>query len=539
MPHSTRLVACLVHAEPPLDEQAASSRTAGADLIELRVDRIGDVAAIERFLRSSERGPVILTIRSASEGGAWDDDDGTRVALLERLGLHLPGYIDVEWAAWERSANLRQKVELVARRDVAAAATPLDRPRNQLILSLHELRATPQNLGDVAAPLLASPAHIAKLAFHTRDAADALRLLELLRDATRRRPTAVLGLGDAGVATRVLAPKFGAALVYAAAAAEAPAAPGQPTLAELVQVYRWRDVGPPTRVFGIIGWPVAHSLSPRLHNAAMAAAGIDGVYVPFPVGPEYDDFRRFMDLVDASPWLDLCGLSVTAPHKTHALRWLRERGCGASPVAQRCDAVNTLVRTNRQSPAAEGGCATEGCGSWRGENSDAAGALAALQSVPELAGEGLCGRRVDVLGAGGAARALVALLCDLGCEVTVYNRSPRRGQELARDIGCTARDWDARRQASAELLINCTSVGMAPRTDDSPMPRDGLRARWVFDTVYAPVHTRLLRDAQACGATIITGDRMLIAQAQQQFIWWHGAAPPAGVMERAFGRVAL
>jgi shikimate dehydrogenase len=219
-------------------------------------------------------------------------------------------------------------------------------------------------------------------------------------------------------------------------------------------------------------------------------------------------------------WLDVGGLSVTLPHKQHALRWLAERGHQIAEPARRCGAVNTLVRT------VDGG--------WSGANTDTAGVLAALETIPDLAGDGLRGRRVDVLGAGGAARAVVAALLERGCHVTLYNRTPERAARLARQLGCTHAPWEERQRCRGSLLINCTSVGMWPEVGESPMPAENLRsAVVVMDTVYNPPETRLLREAGACGCRLVRGSAMYIGQAVCQYVLWHARSAPRVVMQAA------
>lgn len=507
----TQIAVPLVSPEPPIPEQLTQVQAAGANLVELRVDLIADEDAVRAALAAPRTLPLILTVRSQAEGGAWDGDDAQRVALIESLGLQLPGYVDVELATWERSANLRQKVGLVCDR-LDAPSTPGARRKNQLILSLHDLTGTPDDLSAVFDRLEAAPAHVLKAVFTPRDVRDALRVLEQLALRARRRSWIALAMGDAGLITRVLAAKFNALLTFAAQHAAAASAPGQMPLELLLEQYRFRSISAATRVYGVVGWPTAHSLSPLLHNRWMRQAGIDGVYLPLPVSPSYEAFADLMQTVQRFAQLDLHGLSVTIPHKEHALRWLREHGAAISPAAQSAGAVNTLLR--------------EAGGAWRGDNTDGAGALHALHA----AGCGtLAQRRVLVLGAGGAARGVAAALIAAGAQVTIVNRSADRAADLGAALNCTAGAWEQRAALPADIVINCTSVGMSPEVDQTPLPAAGLRRRpLVLDTVYRPRVTRLLREAQAAGCPIVSGVDMFLAQAALQFQLWHGASPPPG-----------
>ncbi|HPM23163.1 MAG TPA: shikimate dehydrogenase [Phycisphaerae bacterium] len=501
---STHIVVPIVSAAVPLADQVRAAQAAGADVVELRVDRIGDVAAVEALLAQSRSVPLIITVRSAAEGGAWTGGEDERIALLERLALHKPDYIDVELAAWQRSAGARDRIAGAQR-------------GNQLIISHHDLQATPADLATVFDALAATPADVLKAAFTARDATDSVRVLEQLRRRAAGRPLIALAMGAAGLSTRVLARKFGAWGTFSCLSTDEASAPGQPTIAELRGLYRWDTLGPETRVFGVVGWPVAHSQSPAIHNAALAAAGVDGVYLPWPVLPDYGAFAAFMDAVSGAAAAVVMGLSVTLPHKESALRWLDEKGHAVMPRARRCGAVNTLTRGPD--------------GTWEGDNTDGLGARAAL----DAARAGLSrGRAVAVLGAGGVARAVVAELVDAGCAVTLYNRSAERAAHLAHELRCAWQPWDARVRYVGEILINCTSVGLWPATNDTPLPDDCLRAgTLVMDTVYRPAETRLLRVARAHGCQVIDGVEMFIRQAAAQFERWQARPCPLAVLRSA------
>ena len=518
MPDRTLLAVPIVSADPPIAEQARAAQAAGADLIELRVDRIDDIAAVRAYLSRPHSLPAIVTIRSADEGGDWTGTEQERIALYEHLGLLHPGYIDVEFATWQRSANIRQKLALVCNVGPAADA-PHNRAKNELILSSHDFNGTPAPLAPVVEPLLATDVGIAKAVFTAADARDAFRVLIELRRAATQRPTITLAMGEAGLASRVLARKFGGFLTFAPLDADAASASGQPTLATLRTLYRWDELSPATRVFGVVGWPVGHSQSPTVHNAAMHAANIDGVYLSLPVKPDYASFAAFMELLADHPELDVDGLSITIPHKEHAVRWLNERGGALTPLAQRCAAVNTLTRTDQ---------------SWTGDNTDAAGAATALRSTLSKAGQSLSGKTCAVLGAGGVARAVLAALSDAGCTTTIYNRSSARAASLAEEFGCAHEAWEARAEHSGQILINCTSVGLWPRVDETPLPTTAHRVgAVVFDTVYRPQQTRLLQDAARAGCTTVTGVEMFLHQAAAQFALWHRTSTPLSTMRAA------
>lgn len=524
-PPATRLCVSIVRNNPSLEQQVARAVAQGAEIIELRVDRIEDAAAVERLLHGPRRVPFILTIRSAAEGGGWDGDDAERIALYERFGLLMPGFVDIELATLERSANLRQKVGLIAHMPncpagetgQAVSSESASRVRNTLIVSMHDYRTTPDDLSVVLNRLIDSGASIIKAAFTPDDARDALRILTQLARVAPHRPAIVIGMGESGVATRILARKFGAFLSFATVEAGQTSAPGQLTLHEMQGVYRWFSIDRSTRVFGLVGWPTSHSRSPQIHNAAMAQCGINAIYLPFPVRAGYESFAQFMQNVNENPHLDIDGLSVTIPHKENAYRWLKEQGGSCSALAERCRAVNTLRKSG---------------GTWTGNNTDAIAMTAILSSA--ISGvSAAAGRRVRilVLGAGGVARAAVAAAKEQGADIAICNRTPERAATLAGDFGGALIRWEQRAEAVADVLIQCTSVGMWPGAEECPMPGDALPSvACVVETIYNPRTTRLLRVAAQRGCRTVDGAELFIRQAEAQFEYWHGQRPPEGLM---------
>jgi shikimate dehydrogenase len=210
-----------------------------------------------------------------------------------------------------------------------------------------------------------------------------------------------------------------------------------------------------------------------------------------------------MDACQSRDWLDARGFSVTLPHKVHALRYLGDR---VDSPADLIGAVNTI----RFDDGEVWGC-----------NTDCDAAVDTLLAAMECGQEDLADVPVDVLGAGGVSRAVVAGLTDCGCSVTVYNRDLDRARSLAQTIECEVRPWEERVGADGKILVNCTSVGMWPHADASPMPADALRPDTVvFDMVYRPRETRLLRDAKSAGCRTVEGLGMFVRQAVMQFEYW-------------------
>ncbi len=258
-----------------------------------------------------------------------------------------------------------------------------------------------------------------------------------------------------------------------------------------------------TKVYGILGRPVAHSLSPAMHNAAFRELGLNAVYVAFPV----TDLAR---AVAGLRGLAVAGVSVTIPFKEEIIPLLDE----LDPRAARMGAVNTVV--NRE-------------GKLTGFNTDWLGALTALKAQTAIRG-----KHFLILGAGGAARAIAFGIVEEGGRITLTDVDARRAAALARDLGAEAIPLQALAQRPASILINATPIGMEPQGEEIPLSPDLLgRFALVMDIVYRPLQTRLLREARARGCATIDGLQMLIHQATAQFELWTGRPAPLETMSRA------
>jgi len=473
-------------------QQLARAAAGGADMAEVRVDFLDPMPSrtdVVGFFRDNRRLPLILTIRPARQGGRYGGFEA------ERLGTVA---ISAPFAAM---VDLEDDLE-----------HPPARLARNLIVSHHDFRGCPSDLAGLARQLAGQGAQVVKIAFATADPAEALAALDAVRDCPK--PAIVLAMGEAGLISRVLARKAGAWGTFAALDEYGGSAPGQPTLEQMKSLYRWDGLSPATAVFGVVGCPVAHSISPAIHNAAMGAAGLDGVYVPVLVQAGYDAFARFMDALRARPWLDWRGLSVTIPHKENALRYVGAPHC--DELARRIGAVNTVT--------------LHPDGSMRGDNTDYLAALEALCEGMGITRGDLAGQAVAVLGAGGAARAVVAGFRHHGAEVAIYNRNPQRAADLATEFGARHYPWDRRHQLEARIIINCTPIGMHPHAEQSPLEAIPPGVEAVFDAIYTPLRTRLLGLAEAAGVAAISGLEMFVNQAVAQFEIWHSRPAPRQLM---------
>jgi 3-dehydroquinate dehydratase / shikimate dehydrogenase len=454
---------------------ARDAAAADADLVELRLDSVADpepAAALAGRTR-----PVVVTCRPRWEGGSFDGSEEARIGLLRQAWELGAEHVDVEWRAPGAGRFL---AETGGRR---------------VVLSMHDFEGVPADLDDVVRDMAGTPAAVLKVAVTARTLGDTLPVFALRR-LLASRPFAGLAMGMPGLPTRILAARVGSCWTYAGSAW----APGQVPAARLVEELGFRRVSGGTALYGVAGSPIGHSLSPAMHNAAFAAEGLDAVYLPLEAA-DADDFLAFGDAVR------LQGASVTSPFKVDLAPHAR-----ADETVRRVGALNTLKRD---------------AGGWLAINTDVQGFIDPLRRRLSLAGT-----RAAILGAGGAARAAAMALRDERALVTIHARRRRQAERVAHEIGVAA--GEALPEAGSwDLLVNATPVGTAPGDEQSPMPADALSGRFVYDLVYNPLRTRLLRDAEASGCETLGGLAMLVAQARRQFEWWTGRRPDGEVMRAA------
>ncbi len=446
----------------------------GADLVELRLDTVADPDVAGAL--QGRRGAVILTCRSAREGGQFRGSEDERRRILLDAARSDADYVDVEWRA--RLADV----------------TAVRRGRGS-ILSMHDFAGVPADLTARVAAMTRGGAEIVKVAVAVSRLSDCSPLLRLSRSLDEGR-SVVIGMGPAGFVTRVLAARFGSAWSYAGDGV----APGQLSPPVMEREFGFRRIHAATALFGLAGRPVEHSLSPAMHNAAFQALGVDAVYVPLPAA-DVDDLRAFADA------FQVAGLSVTAPFKTDVM----PMASSVTQAARDAGAANTLVRVG------------EG---YSADNTDIEGFLAPLAGVP------LEGARVAVLGHGGAARAVAVALTRHRARVTLYGRDGARAAAVAGLLGVrgAARPVPA---GSWDLLVNATPVGTFPECHETAFPEATFDGRFVYDLVYNPVATTLLHHARAAGCQTTGGLDMLVHQAALQQERWTGRRPPLGVMREA------
>jgi 3-dehydroquinate dehydratase/shikimate dehydrogenase len=420
---------------------------------------------------------VIVTCRPTWEGGGFAGSEAERQRILETaldLGAE---YVDVE-------ARASFAGDLVRRRQGRG-----------VVLSLHVYDQMPGDLGARYTAMQATGAEVVKIAAAVTRLTELLPLFALA-DAWQpgQADHVLIGMGPAGVPSRVLSARLKNRWTYAGEGV----APGQIPPATLLDAFRFRRIRADAALYGVVGRPVSHSLSPVMHNAGFAELSLNAAYVTL-------EARDARDFVEFARRVDLRGASITAPFKVALLACMDE----VDPLSRRVGAINTLVVRN---------------GRWIGANTDVDGFLAPLEARIRLKGV-----RTTVLGAGGAARAVAVALSSQGASVSVSARRRDAAAEIAGLVGGHVAEFPPK-AGSWDVLVNATTAGSIANPSN-PIAGAQLGGEIVFDLVYAPAETRLLADARASGCLAIGGLEMLIAQAERQFELWTGMRPPSGLFK--------
>jgi 3-dehydroquinate dehydratase / shikimate dehydrogenase len=490
---------CAVITEETLDAARAAIKQAAnvADSIEVRLDYLRDfdftdIESLSALLEAAAL-PVIITCRAVSEAGKQAVDDSVRLRLLVEGARRFAVYCDIEAAHYKEAAALSPDL-------------------SRLIVSYHNFIETPSDIDGIYERVTALPAAIHKIVTRADTITDSLAIFRLLdRARTERRRLIALAMGEPGLVTRVLGPARGSFVTYGTVAQGKESAPAQPTCDEMINAYRVRSISRGTSITGIIGSPVGHSASPAMHNRAFAALDLDFVFLPLEVKDLDTFFSRLINAATRELDWNLRGLSVTIPHKSAVIPLLDE----IDSTARKVGAVNTVVARE---------------GRLTGYNTDVQGAMEPLEKVIALEGESCA-----VIGAGGAARAVIYGLLERGARVRVFARNAEKSRSISESFGVDVSAIESLASREARVVINTTPIGMRGHSEgSSPVPRAALRDRSIaYDLVYNPLETRFLADARAEGCRAISGLEMLVAQAAIQFELWTGQKPPIDAMREA------
>jgi 3-dehydroquinate dehydratase / shikimate dehydrogenase len=463
----------------------------GAKLVELRLDYVQSQVNLKRIL--AERPcPVVITCRREQDGGMWKGTEEQRLMLLRTAIVDGVDYVDLE-------------------EDIAGGIPRFGTTKR--IVSYHNFHETPHDLPALHARLAALNADIVKIATLANDPQDNLRMLRMVKEATV--PTIGLCMGEIGTPTRILTGKFGSPFSYATFQIERTLAPGQLSHEVMRDLYRYEQIDADTEVYGVIADPVAHSMSPLVHNAGFAELKLNKVYVPFRVSRE-----QLPTFLKGCEELGVKGLSVTIPHKEAVIDHLTRQDDAVHGI----HACNTVLLRD---------------GQMHGFNTDAAAAIACIEKAFLAAKKraSLEGVKALVLGAGGVAKAVVFGLKRHSASVVISNRTAERAEELASMFRCNTIPWDMRHTTLPDLIVNCTPLGMHPKVNETPFDGVYLNSNTVvFDTVYNPEQTLLVKQARESGCTTVTGVEMFVGQAVEQFQHFTGETAPIETMRNAFRR---
>lgn len=454
-----------------------------ADMFEFRLDLISGLNL--SALMNSAQTPVIATCRPAWEGGSFTGSEVERVNMLISASVLGADFVDLELHAQRaiREEFLRRRGD------------------SQVIISHHVPADKDFNVKSLYHRLRETGADVVKMAFTATDASDNRKAIEFLTLAGADKQAAIaIAMGEAGEPSRVLYRKFGGWATYASSENGAGSAPGQIPASMMKKVYRTHTITTRTKIYGVIGNPLKQSKGIFVHNEMFRRAEVNAVYCRFVVV----DLPKFMR--DIAPILQ--GFSVTTPHKQDILFQLER----LEPAARKIGAVNTVVRRS---------------GILTGSNSDADAALDAIETV-----EPVKGKTMLVIGSGGAARAIVYEALRRDAHVVLANRTAEKAQRLAQEFRARTVAMEEIDSLKFDILVNATSIGMVPNVDATPVPPEILRGKIVFDAVYNPPMTRLLTEATAAGATVISGVEMYLNQAAKQAALFSGKRPDPVVMRR-------
>ncbi|ODT99246.1 MAG: shikimate dehydrogenase [Planctomycetes bacterium SCN 63-9] len=478
-------------------EEWKAAAEAGADLVELRLDCLRRDVDLKRILKVRHT-PIVCTIRRTADGGLWRGQEEKRQQLLREAIVLGVDYVDIEV-------------------DIAPEIRRYGKTKR--IVSYHNMQAMPEDLDDVVYRCEELDPDIIKIAVQTKTLAEASQVLRYA--TTAKFPAITIAMGEIGAFTRILGAKYGAPFTYAGFNPERQFAPGMFSFRRLQRDFHYNRINSQTEVYAVIGDPIEQSLSPAVHNAAFRHLGLNKVLVPFRV-PDGSLPSFFEDLA----WLGIKGCSVTIPHKEAILPLLHQKE-GAVDRTKACNTV--LIDANT--------------GERTGLNTDYRAAMDSLEMAMggRSADDGpspLFEKQVLILGAGGVARSIAFGLERRGAVVTITNRHDERATALAEEVSCRTVTWAGRASLLTDVVVNCTPVGMHPDVDDTPLPpaafsRAGMM---VFDTIYHPENTMLIKLARERGASVVTGVEMFVLQAAHQFNLYTGMTAPLELMRNVVKR---
>lgn len=477
----------------------ASLALKDAKFLEFRLDSlahpVGALPQLKKFIAAHPEITAIATCRRKPNSGNFAGTLAEELAILKKAAAIGCKIVDLEVESAEEAAA----AEFQKFRDNIRAAGAA------LIISFHDFSKT-RGLDRAANRIAAFEPDFIKVVSTARTLADNLAVLRLIEDRSVSSRIVGIAMGEEGLVSRVLGPREGGSFTFVSLEDGSETAPGQVAAGAMRRLYRAHRLNAETLVFGVAGNPIAHSLSPLMHNTAFHREKMNAVLLPLKA-------RSAADLLALMLGLPMSGAAVTMPLKVEVLPYLDH----IDPLAKRIGACNTL-RVSAE-------------GKLHGYNTDVYGVVRPLEQRIRLAGA-----RVALLGAGGAARAAAFGLVDAGAEVFIVNRTHENAVALARAAKAKALKHEQLRKHSFDAIINSTPCGMKSAKQSMPVEENELNAGLVFDMVYNPMRTPLIRLAQARGIPVITGVEMFVQQGARQFELWTGKTAPEVTMRRVVER---
>ena len=492
-------IACGTH-HRMIDEYRALAAD-GIKFVELRLDMLRREPQLERLLKNRST-QVLITARRPQDGGSWREPEEKRILLLRNAIAQSVEFVDLE-------------------HDIAKQIPRYGKTRR--IVSFHNMEKMPEDLDSLYNEMCECDPDAVKIAAMPENIGDVFRMAEFVRrrnsgggttgSSGRRIPVIGVCMGEMGILTRILARKFGSPFTFATFSESRIVAPGMLYYKHLRTMYRFDHTDAKTEVYGVIGDPIAHSLSPLIHNMSYIDAKLNCVYLPLKIPPgELHEFVR------RAHELGIRGLSVTIPHKVEVLKCLTR----TDPAVEEIGACNTIVVDGNER---------------YGYNTDYVAAMLSIEMA--FGGQMVKGespikhKRALVLGAGGAGKALIYGLMQRGAQVTVTDIDNARATELADMCQCFQVDWEMRHGTPCDVLANCTPIGMHPKVNATPFDRTALKPDMVvFDAVYNPENTLLIKDAREKGCIPVTGVEMFVGQACLQYKLFTGQRASASLMRK-------
>jgi 3-dehydroquinate dehydratase/shikimate dehydrogenase len=495
-------------------QQIKAAINAGAEMLELRVDYLEELSVetvVKLVAEVKKTGtkslPVIVTCRDKRQGGARGHHPRLRVDVLTEAVKAGADYIDFEYDNFLITED-QERIRLAVSQY----------PKSRLILSAHNFQRKFDNIGKLYRDITTiSPGAIPKLVYTANHINDCFEAFDLLHRTSGER--IVFCMGEAGLISRIIAKKLNSLVTFASIGEESATAPGQLTIKQFEELYRYDKINAETELFGVIADPVGHSLSPVIHNACFGEKKMNRLYLPLWIQGGRREFDSFMHRVLTRKWLNFKGFSITIPHKQSAIDFVRVNNGFVEPLAEKIGAANTLLIGPN--------------GKLFAYNTDYAGALDAITSGMSITRSKLKSMPVAVVGAGGVSRAIVAGLSDVEAKIKIYNRTIEKAEKLAAEFDCEFAPLDDLKNLDAKLLVNCTSIGMHPNIDAMPVPKETIKKGiFVFDTVYNPAQTLLLKEAKKKRAKTIDGISMFVNQAMAQFKLFTNTSGNAELMRK-------